>query len=157
MPRRRDETGQDYQVTADDAVYAVLELGDGVLASVNSSWAVRVNRKELVELQVDGTLGSAVAGLRGCVIQPRATTPMPVWNPDLPDQNDYLAQWADVPDNQEMGNGFKTQWELFLRAAAQGEPFRWDLAEGAKGVQLAELAVRSSDEGRRLAVPALAV
>ena len=78
---------------------------------------------------------------------------MPVWNPDLPDPIDYQAQWTDVPDNEVFDNGFKAQWELFLTAAAQGEPFRWDLAEGAKGVQLAELALQSSAEGRRLAVP----
>ena len=129
----------------------------GAFASVNSSWAVRVNRRELVELQVDGTHGSAVAGLRNCAIQHRMSTPMPVWNPDLPDPIDYLAQWTDVPDNEIFDNGFKAQWELFLRAVAEGTPFRWDLAEGAKGVQLAGLAMQSSAEGRRLEVPPLAV
>jgi predicted dehydrogenase len=157
IPRRWDEAGQPYDVTADDAAYALLEFADGVVASVNSSWAVRVNRRELVELQVDGTHGSAVAGLRNCAVQHRVSTPMPVWNPDLPDPIDYRAQWSDVPDNEPAGNGFRVQWELFLRAAAQGEPFRWDLAGGAKGVQLAELALQSAAEGRRLPVPALAI
>jgi predicted dehydrogenase len=101
--------------------------------------------------------GSAVAGLRNCAIQHRMSTPMPVWNPDLPDPIDYLAQWTDVPDNEIFDNGFKAQWELFLRAVAEGTPFRWDLAEGAKGVQLAGLAMQSSAEGRRLEVPPLAV
>jgi predicted dehydrogenase len=154
VPQRWDESGNPYQVTADDAAYALLEFGGGVVASVNSSWAVRVNRRELVELQVDGTHGSAVAGLRHCAVQPSVTTPMPVWNPDLPDPHDYRAQWTDVPDNEVFGNGFKTQWELFLRAAAEGTQFPWDLAEGARGVQLAGLAVQSSAQGRRLAVPA---
>jgi predicted dehydrogenase len=157
IPRRWDESGQPYDVTADDAAYALLEFADGVVASVNSSWAVRVNRRELVELQVDGTHGSAVAGLRNCAVQHRVATPMPVWNPDLPDPIDYRAQWTDVPDYQPAGNGFRVQWELFLRAAAQGEPFRWDLAEGAKGVQLAGLALQSAAEGRRLPVPALVI
>jgi predicted dehydrogenase len=157
LPRRWDESGRPYDVTADDAAYAVLEFESGVFASVNSSWAVRVHRRELVELHVDGTHGSAVAGLRTCAIQHRASTPMPVWNPDLPDPIDYLAQWTDVPDNEAFDNGFKVQWELFLRAAAEGSPFPWDLTEGAKGVQLAGLAQRSSAEGRRLTVPALAV
>ncbi len=156
VPQRWDERGERYAATADDAAYAVLEFASGMLASVNSSWAVRVNRRELVELQVDGTHGSAVAGLRNCAIQHRASTPMPVWNPDLPDPIDYRAQWTDVPDNQAFGNGFRAQWELFLRAAALGEPFRWDLTEGARGVQLAGLAVQSSAEGRRLDVPPLA-
>ncbi len=157
LPRRWDESGAPYDVTAADAVYAVLELEDGVLASVNSSWAVRVNRRELVELHVDGTSGSAVAGLRHCAVQHRVSTPMAVWNPDLPDPVDYLAQWTDVPDNTVFDNGFKVQWEQFLRAAAEGRPVPWDLAEGAKGVQLAGLALQSSAEARRVDVPPLAV
>ncbi|HEY0936452.1 MAG TPA: Gfo/Idh/MocA family oxidoreductase [Trebonia sp.] len=154
LPKRWDEDGRPYDVTADDAAYAVLEFAGGLIASVNSSWAVRVNRRELLELQVDGTHGSAVAGLRNCAVQHRVSTPMPVWNPDLPDPLDYPAMWTDVPDNREFGNGFKAQWELFLRAAARGTPFEWDLFAGARGVQLAELAARSSDEGRRLEIPA---
>ena len=155
VPHRWDENGERYDVTADDSAYALLEFGTGAVASVNSSWAVRVNRRELVELQVDGTTGSAVAGLRNCAVQHRVSTPMPVWNPDLPDPIDYRAQWTDIPDNQVFDNGFKVQWELFLRHAAAGDPFPWDLTEGAKGVQLAELALRSAAEGRRLEVPAL--
>jgi predicted dehydrogenase len=135
----------------------VLEFAGGAFASVNSSWTVRVNRRELLELQVDGTDGSAVAGLRHCAIQHRVSTPMPVWNPDLPDPIDYQAQWTDVPDNASFDNGFKAEWELFLACVASGEPFRWDLAEGARGVQLAELALRSSAEGRRVEVPELEI
>src|SRR5215467_1739601 len=157
IPRRWDESGTPYEATADDAAYAVLEFASGALASVNSSWAVRVNRRELLEIQVDGTIASAVAGLRNCAVQHRATTPVPVWNPDLPDPIDYLAQWADVPDNTTFDNGFKVQWELFLAAAAEGRQVPWDLAEGAKGVQLASLALQSSAEGRRVEVPRLAI
>jgi predicted dehydrogenase len=155
LPRRWDEAGAPYDVTAGDAAYAVLELPGGVMASVNASWAVRVNRRELLEVQVDGTHGSAVAGLRHCAVQHRAAAPRAVWNPDLPDPVDYPAQWADVPDNAEFDNGFKVQWEQFLRAVAEGTPPPWDLAEGARGVQLAELALRSSAEGRRVDVPPL--
>jgi predicted dehydrogenase len=154
VPRRWDESGDPYDATADDAAYAVLEFASGAVGSANSSWAVRVNRRELLELQVDGTGGSAVAGLRNCAIQHRVSTPMPVWNPDLPDPIDYPAQWTDVPDNAAFDNGFKAQWELFLAAAAQARPFAWDLAAGARGVQLASLAQQSSDEGRRIEVPA---
>jgi predicted dehydrogenase len=157
VPRRWDESGNPYSATADDAAYAVLEFAGGAVASVNSSWAVRVNRRELLELQVDGTHGSAVAGLRDCAVQHRVSTPMPVWNPDLPDPIDYQAQWTDVPDNMAFDNGFKAEWELFLKSAASGEPFAWDLAEGARGVQLAGLALQSSAEGRRVDVPALTV
>jgi predicted dehydrogenase len=155
LPKRWDEAGEPYEVTADDAAYALLEFECGAFASVNSSWAVRVNRRELVELHVDGTHGSAVAGLRNCAVQHRVSTPMPVWNPDLPDPIDYLAQWTDVPDNEVFDNGFKVQWELFLKHAAEGTPFPWDLLEGAKGVQLASLALQSSAEGRRVDVPKL--
>ena len=157
VPQRWDESGTQYEVTADDAAYALLEFESGVLASVNSSWAVRVNRRELVELHVDGTHGSAVAGLRNCAVQHRVSTPMPVWNPDLPDPIDYLGQWTDVPDNEVFDNGFKAQWELFLTAVAERRQFRWDLAEGAKGVQLAALALQSSAEGVRLTVPPLVI
>ena len=157
VPRRFDESGAPYDVTADDAAYAVLELEGGVMASVNSSWAVRVNRRELLEVHVDGTDGSAVAGLRQCAVQHRVSTPLAVWNPDLPDPLDYPAQWTDVPDNAVFDNGFKAQWEQFLRAVAEGTPLPWDLAEGAKGVHLAELAQRSSAEGRRVEVPPLAI
>ncbi len=157
VPRRWDSSGRGYDATADDAAYAVLEFASGAFASVNSSWAVRVNRRELLELQVDGTHGSAVAGLRTCAVQHRVSTPLPVWNPDLPDPIDYRAQWTDVPDNMSFDNGFKTEWELFLKSAAEGRPFSWDLAQGARGVQLANLALRSSAEGRRVDVPALAV
>jgi predicted dehydrogenase len=155
LPRRWDEAGAPYDVTAGDAAYAVLELSGGVMASVNASWAVRVNRRELLEVQVDGTHGSAVAGLRHCAVQPRSCTPRAVWNPDLPDPVDYPAQWTDVPDNAEFDNGFKVQWEQFLRAVAEGTPLPWNLAEGARGVQLAELALQSSAEGRRVDVPPL--
>jgi predicted dehydrogenase len=154
VPQRWDESGTPYDATADDAAYAVLEFESGAFGSANSSWTVRVNRRELLELQVDGTSGSAVAGLRNCAIQHRVSTPMPVWNPDLPDPIDYLSQWTDVPDNLVFDNGFKAQWELFLAAAAQARPFAWDLAAGARGVQLASLAQQSSDEGRRIEVPA---
>jgi predicted dehydrogenase len=157
IPQRWDEAGQRYDVTADDSCYAVVELASGAVASVNSSWAVRVNRRELLEIQVDGTEGSAVAGLRNCAVQHRATTPMPVWNPDLPDPIDYLSQWTDVPDNASFDNGFKVQWESFLTHVHRREAFPWDLSEGAKGVQLAELATQSSEQGRRVDIPDLEV
>jgi predicted dehydrogenase len=157
IPRRWDESGSPYDATADDAAYAVLEFASGMFASVNSSWAVRVNRRELLELQVDGTDASAVAGLRDCAVQHRVFTPMPVWNPDLPDPIDYQALWSDMPDHMIFDNGFKVEWELFLKCAWHGRPFAWDLAEGAKGVQLANLALQSSAEGRRLSVSPLAV
>jgi predicted dehydrogenase len=85
------------------------------------------------------------------------STPVAVWNPDLPDPVDYPAQWTDIPDHAAFDNGFKVQWEQFLRAAAEGRAVPWDLAEGARGVQLAGLARQSSAEGRRVDVRPLAV
>jgi predicted dehydrogenase len=156
IPRRVDETGAWYDATADDAAYAVFELTGGVVAQVNSSWCVRVDRDELVEFQVDGTDGSAVAGLRHCRFQHRGGTPLAVWNPDLPDPNDYRAHWQSVPDNQVFDNGFKAQWEQFVRHLVDGEPNPYDLAAGARGVQLAEAGLRSSAEGRRVVIEELA-
>ncbi|MFI6230265.1 Gfo/Idh/MocA family protein [Micromonospora echinospora] len=155
IPRRVDESGTSYPATADDAAYGIFELADGIVAQLNSSWCVRVNRDELVEFQVDGTEGSAVAGLRGCKIQHRAVTPKPVWNPDLPVTEDFRSQWTEVPDNEEFDNGFKVQWEAFLRHVVAGEPFRWDFLAGARGVQMAELGLVSAREGRRVEVPEL--
>jgi predicted dehydrogenase len=155
IPSRVDEAGESYAATADDAAYATFELEGGVIAHINSSWTVRVFRDELVEFQVDGTEGSAVAGLRRCRFQHRAGTPRAVWNPDVPATEDFRSQWAEVPDNDEFDNAFKVQWEKFLRHVADGEEFPWDLWEGAKGVQLAQLGLQSAAEGRRFEVPAL--
>jgi len=155
IPERVDEHGQRYQATADDAAYATFELEGGIVAHINSSWAVRVHRDELFSLQVDGTHGSAVAGLRSCKFQHRAATPKPVWNPDIPNPFDFYADWQEAPDNAAFDNAFKAQWELFLRHVVLGEPFRWDLHEAAKGVQLAELGIQSWQERRWQSVPEL--
>jgi predicted dehydrogenase len=155
IPERVDERGRRYAATADDAAYGTFELAGGVIAQFNSSWAVRVYRDELLQIQVDGTLGSAVAGLRGCRTQHRANTPKPVWNPDIPNPFDFYEHWQEVPDNAVFDNAFKVQWELFLRHVAEDAPFPHDFLEGAKGVQLAELGLQSWAERRWLDVPAL--
>ncbi|MFD3577969.1 Gfo/Idh/MocA family protein [Streptomyces sp. NPDC058644] len=156
VPQRWDEQDKPYDATADDAAYGIFELEGGAIAQINSSWTVRVNRDELVEFQVDGTEGSAVAGLRNCRVQHRSSTPKPVWNPDLPVTHSFRDQWQEIPDNQEFDNGFKAQWELFLRHVYADAPYHWDLHAGARGVQLAELGLKSSAEGRRIEVPEIA-
>ncbi|MDQ2688392.1 MAG: Gfo/Idh/MocA family oxidoreductase [Armatimonadota bacterium] len=143
IKERWDENGKPYPCTADDSAYATFELAGGVIAQFNSSWTVRVRRDDLLTLQVDGTKGSAVAGLRGCVIQPYGATPRPVWNPDLDSPIDFNANWMTVPTNQILDNGFKAQWEMFLKHVVTGSPFPYDLREGAKGVQLAEKGIES--------------
>lgn len=154
---RYDEKSRPYRSTADDAAYATFEVGDGIVVQLNSSWCVRVNREELFELQVDGSDGSAVAGLRRCKIQAREATPQAVWNPDVADPTDYRAAWKEVPDRYEYENAFAFQWRLFLRHVMCDEPFPWDFREGAKGVQLAELGRRSWTERRALGIPELTV
>ncbi|MBY0098388.1 Gfo/Idh/MocA family protein [Mesobacillus maritimus] len=157
IPKRLDEQGHPYACTADDAAYATFELEGDIVVQANSSWAVRVNREDLLTIQVDGTEGSAVAGLRDCKVQHRVNTPKPVWNPDIENPFNFSEQWQTVPDNQNFDNGFKVQWELFLKHVVTDEPFIWNLLEGAKGTQLAELAIQSWDERRWIAVPELSL
>ena len=155
IPERFDESGKKYQATADDAAYATFELEGGIVAQINSSWTTRVRRDDLVTFHVDGTHGSAVAGLTDCVTQARVNTPKPVWSPDTKQPIDFLAGWTPVPDTQVHDNAFKVQWEMFLRHVAEDAPFKWDLLAGAKGVQLVECALKSWKERRWVDVPKL--
>jgi predicted dehydrogenase len=143
IPERVDEQGKRYKATADDAAYATFELEGGVIAHFNSSWTVRVRRDDLLTLQVDGTKGSAVAGLRECYTQAYGNTPKPVWNPDIPQPINFFEGWSRVPEQEAFDNAFKVQWEMFLKHIVKDEPFPWDLKEGAKGVQLAEKGIES--------------
>ena len=143
MKERVDEQGKPYKCTADDSAYATFELVNGVIAHFNSSWTVRVRRDDLLTLQVDGTKGSAVAGLRDCVVQHESATPRPTWNPDIDSPIKFLDGWNRVPDYQLFDNAFKIQWEMFLRHVVKDEPWRFTLLEGAKGVQLAEKGLES--------------
>jgi predicted dehydrogenase len=153
VPARWDEDGARYDATADDAAYAIFELSGGIITQMNSSWCTRVHRGELLEFQVDGTEGSAVAGLRDCVAQHRGVSPRPVWNPDIPNGERFLDQWQPVSPDAEPGNAFRLQWELFLRHVLSGGEFPHDLHSGTRGVRVAELGYRSSAEGRRIEVP----
>jgi predicted dehydrogenase len=150
-----DEQGQSYAADADDAAYATFELEGGVIAQINSSWVTRVRRDDLVTFHVDGTLGSAVAGLHKCFNQPRAATPKPVWNPDIPQALDFFSGWQEMPETRAFDNGFKAQWELFLRHVVEDGPWPYGLEQGAKGVQLATLGLQSWRERRWVDVPAL--
>jgi predicted dehydrogenase len=154
IPQRVDEQGERYDATADDTAYALLELEGGVLAAITSSWATRVWRDELVEFQVDGTEGSAVAGLRSCHLQPRSATPRPVWNPDIPNPIDFRSTWVDAPVVEPEENAFKRQWEAFLRHVVVDEPFEHTLESGARGARLVEVALQSSRERRWIDLPA---
>jgi len=155
IPQRIDEKGKAYACTADDSAYATFELEGGVIAHFNSSWTVRVRRDDLLTLQVDGTKGSAVAGLRECYIQHYGNTPKPVWNPDIPQPINFFEGWSKVPEQETFENAFKVQWELFLKHVVKGDPFPWDLKEGAKGVQLAEKGIESWENRRWVDIPEL--
>ncbi len=156
IPERVDENGKTYACTADDSAYATFELEGGVIAHFNSSWTVRVRRDDLLTLQVDGTHGSAVAGLRECYVQHYGNTPKPVWNPDIAQPIPFFEGWSKIPEQENFDNAFKVQWELFLRHVALDEPFPWTLLQGAKGVQLAELGIKSWEERKWLNVEPLA-
>ncbi|WP_428248660.1 Gfo/Idh/MocA family protein [Ferrovibrio sp.] len=157
IKKRWDENGKAYKADADDAAYATFQLKGGVIAQINSSWVTRVRRDDLVTFHVDGTLGSAVAGLTKCRTQSRVNTPKPVWNPDVPQTIDFFGGWQEVPDNQANVNGFRAQWEMFIRHLMEDAPFKWTLLEGAKGVQLAEAGLKSWKERRWVDLPELKV
>lgn len=155
IPERVDEQGKPYVCTADDSAYSTFELENGIICHFNSSWNVRVRRDDLLTMQVDGTKGSAIVGLRDVWIQHYGNTPKPIWNPDIKQPIDFFDGWCKVPEQETYDNAFKIQWELFLRHVALDEPFRWTLLEGAKGVQLAELGIQSSEQRRWLDLPEL--
>ena len=157
IPRRWDENSKPYKADVDDAAYATFQLAGGVIAHINSSWCTRVRRDDLVTFHVDGTHGSAVAGLQKCWSQARVNTPRPVWNPDVPQPIKFLETWSEVPDNMAYDNGFKAEWEMFIRHLFEDGPFKWTLLEGAKGVQLAEAGLRSWKERRWIDIPALKI
>jgi predicted dehydrogenase len=153
--QRVDESGKPYKATADDSAYAIFKLKDGLICQFNSSWCTRVRRDDLLTIQVDGTKGSCVAGLREAWVQSIAETPKPVWNPDIAQPINFFDGWQQLPNATHYDNAFKIQWELFLRHVALDEPFRWTLREGARGVQLAELGIKSWNEKKWVDVPEL--
>jgi predicted dehydrogenase len=153
IPERWDENDERYDATADDAAYAIVELKNGAIVQIASSWCTRVRRDDLVTFHVNGTLGSAVAGLTECVIQPREATPKPVWNPDEKQTMNFFDDWQTIPEREAFDNAFKAQWELFLKHVVLDTPYRWSLREAAKGVQFAELALKSWLEKRFLDIP----
>jgi predicted dehydrogenase len=155
IPERVDEQGQPYPCTAEDAAYTTFLLEGDIVAHFNSSWTTRVRRDDLLTVHVDGTKGSAVAGLRKCYMQSYENTPRPVWNPDVEQTIRFFENWVEVSAQEEYDNAFKVQWELFLKHVVADEPFPWDLLAGAKGVQLAEMGLKSWEERKWIDIPEL--
>ena len=155
LPERRDEAGNPYPVDVEDTAFAIFELAGGVLAQVSSSWASRVKRDDLLQIQVDGTRGSAVSGLHRCFVQPLAATPKPFFDPERPQPMVFDQQWQEMPDIEPVRNGYRAGWELFLRHVAEDAPFPSPFREGAKSVQLAEACHQSNRERRSIDLPVL--
>lgn len=152
IPERIDESGNPYAGTADDSAYAIFVTKSGVTCQFNSSWATRVRRDDLLTVQVDGTQGSAVAGLRDCYVQDVQATPRPTWNPDIEQPIDFYGGWQKLNDQENYDNAFKVQWELFLRHVVGDADFPWTLRSGAAGVELANAGERSWREQRWVSV-----
>lgn len=155
IPKRYEEDGSVYQATADDAAYAIFQLENGIVAQINSSWTTRVRRDDLVTFQVDGTEGSAVAGLRKAWTQSYDETPKPVWNPDIDLKHNFLDDWKEYKPDQTFDNAFKIQWELFLKHVVADEPFRWNLLEAAKGNQLSDIGYEAAEKRSWMEIPEL--
>lgn len=153
IPERVDENGQTYKCTAEDAAYSTFKLDGDIIAQFNSSWTTRVRRDDLLTVHVDGTHGSAVAGLRRCFMQTYENTPRPVWNPDVEQPIRFLENWVEVGAREEYDNAFKIQWELFLKHVMGDEPFPWNLMEGARGIQLAEKGLESWEKRKWIDIP----
>jgi predicted dehydrogenase len=156
IPKRIDEAGNAFSVDVEDEVFATFEFASGALAQVTTSWATRVKRDDLIQIQIDGTLGSALAGGHKCFVQSLAATPKPVWNVEVPQAMNFDAQWQEVPDNEPFKNSYRWGWEQFLRHVAQGDPLASPMLEGARDVQFTELCYQSDRERRWIDVPELA-
>lgn len=152
IPERIDESGTAYRCTADDAAYAIFVLQNGLTCQFNNSWTTRVRRDDLLTIQVDGTHGSAVAGLRECWIQSASATPKPTWNPDVPQPINFFHDWQQMPNTTQYDNAFKIQWELFIRHCVDDAEFPWTLASAAAGVRLAEAGARSAGEQKWISI-----
>ena len=157
IPRRVDERGAAYDVDVEDTSHALLRLEGGAVGVITNSWATRVRREDTMLVQIDGTLGSAIAGRQRCFTQAAVDTPEAFFGPNRPGGLDFAAYWQEVPDSLPVLPPFRQCWEAFLRHVAEDAPYVPTLLEGAKAVQLADLAYRSVAESRWMEVPRLAL
>jgi predicted dehydrogenase len=155
IPQRVDEGGRSYKVDAEDTNYALLRMQGGAVGVITNSWATRPRRDDTMVVQIDGTQGSAVAGRFRCFTQSAAATPEAFTMAARPGGVDLMAHWQEVPETPGNKNPFRQCWETFLRHVAEDAPYLPTLVEGAKAVQLADLAYRSTAEQRWMKVPDL--
>ena len=144
IPERVDEEGNRFHVDVDDTSVTLAELASGAVGTIICSWATRVRRDDLVTLQIDGTGGSALAGLHRCWMQSAAGTPtIRRFNPDIDIAEDYRAQWTEVAGAAAYTNPYRVGWENFLRHVVADAPLVCNFAAGLRDVQLAEACYRS--------------
>jgi predicted dehydrogenase len=155
IPERVDEQGRTYHVDAEDTSHALVQLAGKAVGVITNSWATRIRRDDTMVVQIDGTLGSAVAGRYHCFTQAAVNTPEAFFGAAHPGGMDFTAQWQEVPNTMPATNPFRQCWEAFLRHVAEDVPYLPTLVEGAKAVQLADLAYHSVAEGRWIMVPEL--
>lgn len=146
--RRIDEDGKAYDVDVEDEVFAQFEHAGGVLAQVSSSWATRIRGDDMLTMQIDGSGGSAVAGLHHCYIMPAAATSKPHFDIDKPRTYSLNDDWMEVPEVWPGKNGYRQGWEMFLHHIAEGTPNTTTLLAGAKHLQLADACLQSHKERR---------
>jgi predicted dehydrogenase len=148
-PERVDERGARYRVDVEDSCAVLVALASGACGTILSSWATRVRRDDLLTLQVDGTHGSAIAGLHLCWTQTAGETPrIAHFNVKEDIGADYRAGWREVPAAGPYQNPYRIGWEQFLRHVVAGTPLRATFAAGIRALALAEACARSMKEER---------
>jgi predicted dehydrogenase len=148
-PERVDERGARYPVDVEDSCAVLVALKSGACGAILSSWATRVRRDDLLTLQIDGTHGSAIAGLHRCWTQTAGDTPrIAHFNVKEDIGADYRAGWREVPTAGPYQNPYRIGWEQFLRHVVAGAPLRSTFAAGIRDLALAEACARSMKEDR---------
>jgi predicted dehydrogenase len=148
-PERIDEQGARYPVDVEDTASTIVELENGAIGTILSSWATRVRRDDLLTFQIDGTKGSAIAGLHRCWTLSNADTPKTAHFSIANDLNiDYRANWTEVTEGVSRMNPYRVGWENFLRHVVTGAPMQADLAAGIRDVQFAQACYQSMREAK---------
>jgi predicted dehydrogenase len=146
--KRIDEDGKPYDVDVEDEVFADFEHAGGAITRVTSSWATRVRGDDMITMRIDGSDGSATAGLHRCFMQPAGATPRPLFDIDKPRPYDLNDGWLEVPQVWPVHNGYRQGWEMFLRHVVEDKPTTAPLLQGAKHLQLADACAQSARERR---------